>query len=257
MAGFTVLQVAGPAAASSLRAGRQAGERDESFVLGDDPLGRADEPLRQRGEEVIPWLDQPAPNPVPAVVGHPLVWEQVDTWLTPNEEFFTVKHYDEPALSEADHRLGVGGMVFRPMSLSLADLKARGRRAVYFTMECAGNTGLPFFIGGVGNARWVGTPLAPLLRQAGVREEASEVIFWGADGGQVTVRDNGGVLSGGATGTVTPDEGGGLDLTITERFARSMSLAEAMNPNNLLCWEMNGVPLPREHGSPLRLIAPG
>ena len=49
----------------------------------------------------------------------------------------------------------------------------------------------------------------------------------------------------------------GGDLTITERFARSMSLEDAMNPDNLLCYEMNGVPLPQEHGFPVRLIAPG
>ena len=46
-------------------------------------------------------------------------------------------------------------------------------------------------------------------------------------------------------------------LTITEQFARSMSLDDAMNPDNLLCYEMNGAPLPAEHGFPLRLIAPG
>ena len=48
-----------------------------------------------------------------------------------------------------------------------------------------------------------------------------------------------------------------IDLTITEQFARSMSLEEALSGDNLLCYEMNGVPLPRDHGFPLRLIAPG
>ena len=56
---------------------------------------------------------------------------------------------------------------------------------------------------------------------------------------------------------MAPDDAGGLDLTITEQFARSMSLEEALNGDNLLCYEMNGVPLPREHGFPVRLIAPG
>ena len=46
-------------------------------------------------------------------------------------------------------------------------------------------------------------------------------------------------------------------MTITEQFARSMSLADALNPDNLLVYEMNGEPLPRLHGFPLRLIAPG
>jgi DMSO/TMAO reductase YedYZ molybdopterin-dependent catalytic subunit len=73
----------------------------------------------------------------------------------------------------------------------------------------------------------------------------------------VTIRDNSGVIGPGRSGTVVPDGSGGLDLTITEHFARSMSLEEALNANNLLCYEMNSVPLPREHGFPLRLIAPG
>ena len=87
--------------------------------------------------------------------------------------------------------------------------------------------------------------------------EGTEVVFWGADRGTVTIRDNSGIVSGGQTGTVEPDADGGLDLTITEQFARSMSLEEALNRDNLLCYEMNGEPLPPEHGFPVRLIAPG
>jgi DMSO/TMAO reductase YedYZ molybdopterin-dependent catalytic subunit len=88
----------------------------------------------------------------------------------------------------------------------------------------------------------------------------------------VTIRDNSGVLDPDGnpdntspvgprgTGTVVPDDnapGGGVDLKITEQFARSMTLQDALNPENLLCYEMNGVPLPREYGFPVRLIAPG
>jgi DMSO/TMAO reductase YedYZ molybdopterin-dependent catalytic subunit len=73
----------------------------------------------------------------------------------------------------------------------------------------------------------------------------------------VTIRDNSGVTSAGNTGVGEPDASGGLDITITEQFARSMSLDEAMAPGNLLCYEMNGGPLPAEHGAPVRLIAPG
>ena len=50
----------------------------------------------QSGEEVLTWLDQPAPNPVPDVVGTQLQWEALNSWLTPNEQFFTVGHYDKP-----------------------------------------------------------------------------------------------------------------------------------------------------------------
>ena len=118
-------------------------------------------------------------------------------------------------------------------------------------------TGLDFFIGGIGNARWGGARLAPLLEEARVLEEATEVVFYGVDRGTVTIRDNTGIVSGGLTGTVEPDAGGGLDLTITEQFARSMSLGDALNRDNLLCYEMNGEPLPRVNGFPVRLIAPG
>ena len=128
-----------------------------------------------------------------------------------------------------------------------------------FTLECSGNadTSSDFFFGGIGTARWGGARLAPLLKKAGVLDEATEVVFWGADSGTVTIRDNVGIVSGGRTGTVEPDSTGGLDLTITEQFARSMSLRDALEPNNLLCYEMNGEPLPPKNGFPVRLIAPG
>ena len=208
--------------------------------------------------EVIPWLDQPPPSPIPDAVGKLLDWEEVDSFLTPANDFFFVQHYGQPGgLDEATWRVGIEGLVARPRSLTIADLKAEPRREVDFTLECSGNTAFEFFIGGIGTARWGGAQLSRILQHAGVLDEATEVIFWGADRGTLTIRDNPGILSGGVTGSVTPDGEGGLDLTITEQFARSMSLAEALNPDNLLCYEMNGEPLPPEHGFPLRLIAPG
>jgi DMSO/TMAO reductase YedYZ molybdopterin-dependent catalytic subunit len=230
VAGLSVLRVAGPAHAF---------------------------PGQQGSAQVIPWLDQPPENPVPQVIVRQLDWEQLDSWITPPDQFFVINHYGQPAVDPATWRLGVAGLVAHPQSLSLDQIRARPHREVEFTMECSGNTGLPFFIGGVGNARWGGTPLAPLLEQAGVLEEGVEVVFWGADAGEVTIRDNSGILEPGDTGTAVPDGAGALDLTITEQFARSMTLEEALNPDNLLCYEMNGRPLPPEHGSPLRLIAPG
>jgi DMSO/TMAO reductase YedYZ molybdopterin-dependent catalytic subunit len=209
------------------------------------------------GGEVIPWLDRVPPNPVPDAVGNLLDWEALDSWLTPAGNFFTINHYGVPTVDMTRWRLGVDGLVARPLSLSLNDLRARARREVAFTLECSGNHGFPFFIGGVGNARWGGTPLAPVLERAGLLRQATEVVFWGIDRGPLTIRDNPGVLEPGETGVTTPDEQGQLDLTITEQFARSMTVDEALDPNNLLCYEMNGAPLPHEHGAPLRLIAPG
>jgi DMSO/TMAO reductase YedYZ molybdopterin-dependent catalytic subunit len=208
---------------------------------------------------LVPWLDRPEPVP-PAnaeILAHPLDWEQLDSRLTPNEKFFTVKHYFQPALSPVDWRLEVGGLVAYPLSLSLSDLQGQPQKTVEYALECSGNTSAPFAIGLIGNARWAGVPLRRVLKQAHPLDDAIEVVFWGADSGPVTIRDNSGVTGPGFTGTVQPDSTGGLDLTITEQFARSMSLADAMDPENLLCVEMNSVPLPPDHGYPLRLIAPG
>lgn len=187
------------------------------------------------GEEVIPWLDQPPTNPMPQVVGNLLQWEQLDSWLTPNDKFFTVGHYNKPSLAEKDWSLEVAGLVKRPMRFTLHELKARLRQEVIFTLECSGNHGFPWFLGGIGTAKWAGTPLAPILQEAGVVDKGIEVVFFGSDAGQEEVRG----------------------IKMPQNFARSMSLADAMNPHNLLCYEMNGVPLPQAHGFPVRLIAPG
>jgi hypothetical protein len=206
LAGLMVLRVAGPAHA----------------LPGDSD------------EEVIPWLDQPAENPVPDNVGNLLEWEALDSWLTPTDNFFFVNHYGQPdGLDEATWRVSIGGLVARPQSLTLTDLKARPRHEVDFTLECSGNHGVPFAIGAIGNARWAGTRLASLLEEAGVLEQGTEVIFWGADQGTVTIRDNVGILSGGQTGTVEPDTTGGLDLTITEQFARNHPRGTARRRDHL------------------------
>ena len=189
----------------------------------------------QPGEEVLTWLDQPAPNPVPDVVGQQLRWEALDSWLTPNDQFFSVKHYDKPILDAAAWRLRISGLVQQPLTLTLDDLKARPRQDVAFTLECSGNNGLPFLTGAVGNATWAGTPLAPVLQEASVLDEGIEVVFFGSDTGVEDVRD----------------------IKMPQHFARSMSVADAMDPHNLLCYEINGEPLPQLHGFPVRLIAPG
>jgi DMSO/TMAO reductase YedYZ molybdopterin-dependent catalytic subunit len=187
------------------------------------------------GETVVPWLDQPPENPIPQVVANQLVWEGVDAWITPNDKFFSVAHYDRPVLDGKSWNLEIAGSVERPLTLSLDDLKRRPRQEVVFTVECSGNHGFPWFTGGIGNARWAGTPLAPLLKEAGLAKSGIEIVFFGADSGEETVRD----------------------IKMQQNFARSMSVADAMNPANLLCYEMNGAPLPPANGFPLRLIAPG
>lgn len=206
LAGLSVMQVSGPARA----------------FQGDS------------GGEVIPWLDKLEPNPVPDIVPVQLDWAKLDSWITPMDQFFVVKHFNLPELNENDWSLAISGQVAKPLTFSLDDIKARARREVEFTIECSGNTGLPFFNGGVGNAKWAGTPLAPLLREAGVLEPGIEVVFWGADSGEHKYGE----------------------MTVTEHMARSMSLEDALEGDNILAYEMNGEPLPPLHGYPLRLIAP-
>jgi DMSO/TMAO reductase YedYZ molybdopterin-dependent catalytic subunit len=187
------------------------------------------------GDDVIPWLDQPPENPVPEVVANQLKWEELDSWITPNERFFSVAHYNRPTIDENGWTLRIDGLVKQPLTLTLSELRARPRQEVAFTLECSGNHGFPWFLGGIGTARWVGTPLASLLAEAGVLESGAEVVFFGSDAGEEVVRE----------------------VKMPQRFARSMSLADAMSPDNLLCYEMNGAPLPPANGFPLRLIAPG
>jgi DMSO/TMAO reductase YedYZ molybdopterin-dependent catalytic subunit len=188
------------------------------------------------GEEVIKWLDQLPPNPVPAVIKNQLVWEDLDSWITPNDKFFSIAHFNRPVIDASTWKLEIGGLVKKPTALTLTDIKSRPRQEVTFTVECSGNTGLPFFNGGIGNARWAGTPLAPILEEAEVLDSGIEVVFWGADEGEVKKAG---------------------DVKFKQNFARSMSLTEAMDPKNILCYEMNGTPLPPDNGFPLRLIAPG
>ena len=253
VAGWSVLRVSGPVDALS---GESEGRVDVPWSDDHSEHSGSCPPI---GGDVIDWSDQPADVPPPAqgVVGHLLRWESLDTRLTPADNFFTVKHYNEPTLDPTTWRLSIEGLVRHPATLSLADLQSRPLRQVEFTLECSGNTGLPFFIGGIGNAVWGGAQLAPLLKSAHLQHDASEVVFWGADSGTVTIRDDSGVTSAGLTGIGTPDAGGGLDLTITEHFARSMSVQDALAPGNLLCYRMNDGALPNEHGAPVRLIAPG
>lgn len=103
-----------------------------------------------------------------------------------------------------------------------------------------GNHGLPFFTSAIGNAQWAGTSLADILGPAQIKPGALEVVFFGADQGEEVLRRG------------TP-----LELTFTGHFARSMSIEDAMNTGNILCYEMNGEALPAAHGAPVRLIAPG
>lgn len=184
-------------------------------------------------EAVIPWVQRPHPGLTERM--NILNWEELDSWITPVRQMFRVGHYGSPVIAESDWNLEIGGLVDRPRTFSLAELRARPRQEVVFTLECSGNRGRPSFIGGVHNARWAGTGLADVLTEAGVQEDGIEVVFFGADEGEEEIRGN----------------------TVTQNFARSLSLEDAMDPGIILAYEVNDEPLPNAHGFPLRVIAPG
>jgi DMSO/TMAO reductase YedYZ molybdopterin-dependent catalytic subunit len=190
----------------------------------------------QPGEEIIPWSDQPPADPGVArgVIQNLQRWEDLD-WLTPNSKFFNIAHYNRPHIEEQDWSLEITGLVRKPGRFRLSDIMARPRHELSFTLECSGNNGRPSFMTGIGTARWAGTSLAAMLREAELLDSGIEVVFVGADTGEEQVRD----------------------IKVPTSFARSMGVVDAMGPDNLLCYEMNGAPLPPEHGFPLRLIAPG
>ncbi len=186
----------------------------------------------REGEVLIPFADQP---PTPPSERGLLDWNEFDSFITPNDEFFNVSHYGKPEVDLETWRLEVSGLVENPLVLTIEDIKARPKQDVTFTLECSGNHGFPTFTGGIGNAKWGGTPLAPILKEAGIRENGIEVIFFGHDVGEEERRE----------------------VKMRQNFARSMSVEDALQDINLLCYEMNGEPLPHPNGAPLRLITPG
>jgi sulfane dehydrogenase subunit SoxC len=175
-----------------------------------------------------------------AARNHGMPLEALRHEITPLGLHYLLVHYDIPIVDPATWRLTVGGRVERELELSLDDLRARERVTAAITMECAGNgrarldprpISQPWLAEAVGTAEWTGTPLAPLLADAGLAADALEVVFTGLDRGV---------------------EGG-----VEQLYERSLSLADAGREDVLLAYACNGEPLPAQHGFPLRLVVPG
>lgn len=163
-------------------------------------------------------------------LGTPL--DLVDGLIVPNELFFVRSNGPTPSLDRDTWRLAVGGLVDRPLSLSLADLMAMPRRTITAFVECAGNgrsrfrpqaEGTTWRNDAVGNATWTGAPLGHILDRAGVRDGAVEVVSQGAD---------------------------------LSDMRRGLPVPLARDPDVMIVWEMNGEPLPIPHGGPVRLLVP-
>jgi DMSO/TMAO reductase YedYZ molybdopterin-dependent catalytic subunit len=185
-------------------------------------------------EELVPFLNMPRTAP------RMLDWETLDSWLTPQDQVFSVSHYDVPQVEPRDYSLEITGLVERPRRLNLDEIRALPRSDQLMTLECSGNGSSKGFIGAVYNSRWTGTPLAPLLKDCGIRPGAREVVFIGADKRDETLRKG------------TPRE-----TTAETAFGRSMHLDDVLRMNLLLAYERNGAPIEVRNGAPLRLIVPG
>ncbi|MFN7921092.1 MAG: sulfite oxidase [Bryobacteraceae bacterium] len=180
------------------------------------------------GDQPVPFLDVKPFNPERPM----LPWDQLDSWITPTEQFFRVGHYGFPEVDLAKWTLDVSGLVERPRSFSLDELRKRKSKEYVATLECSGNGP----VGGlIGNAKWRGTPLAPILKECGVKPGGIEVVFFAADSGVEKIRN----------------------AEYPQNFARSLSVRDAMKDDVLVCWELNGKPLDKNHGAPVRLIVPG
>jgi DMSO/TMAO reductase YedYZ molybdopterin-dependent catalytic subunit len=194
-----------------------------------------------QGEVVVPFTDVPPPAPpAPGAPAPPVRFDpkNLTNFIVSNDEFFAVAHYGMPTVDAATYKLRITGLVDRPLELSLAELMKRPRVEHTVGFECSGNNnarGNPL----VGNARWAGTALAPILKEAGLKPNAREIVFFSADKG---------------TEDVTHGRG---NAKVEQHFARGMELDAALRPDVMIVYEMNGQPLPVKNGAPVRLIAPG
>jgi len=162
--------------------------------------------------------------------------------VMPNPRFYVRNHFQIPKVDPSSWRLNVVGLVERPLSLSLRDLVKMPSETQFVTLECAGNgrsllsprvNGEQWNLGAVSTAEWTGVPLAEVLNRAGVKGDAKEIVFRGADSGK-------------------------LDASSEPiRFERSLSTDDAQGSEVLLAYAMNGEVLPIQHGYPLRVIVPG
>jgi DMSO/TMAO reductase YedYZ molybdopterin-dependent catalytic subunit len=163
--------------------------------------------------------------------------------VTPAGLHYLLNHFDIPYVSETDAeawRLEIGGLVERPLSMSVDDIKALPSRTLRVTLECAGNgrgrfsprwPSMPWMSEAVGTAEWTGTPLRALLDRAGIKPEAVDISFHGIDRG--------------------------VDKSHEHEYGRSLTPDFARHEDVMLVWAMNGQPLLPQHGFPLRMIVPG
>jgi DMSO/TMAO reductase YedYZ molybdopterin-dependent catalytic subunit len=175
-----------------------------------------------------------------AARNHGMPLEALRYPVTPVGLHYLLVHYDIPVVEEQSWTLCVNGAVGRELELSMAELRAMPATTRVVTMECAGNgrallqprpASQPWLLEAVGTGAWTGVELRHVLEAAQLGDPAVELVFTGIDRG----------LEGGQE----------------QPYQRSVPVEEALSSGALLAYDLNGTPLPPQHGFPLRLVVPG
>ena len=159
--------------------------------------------------------------------------------VTPTGMHYVLVHFDVPEIDVAGYELRVDGRVRAPLMLTLGELRSRPAVSMPVMMECAGSgrarlvprpVSAPWHEEAIGCAEWTGAPLRGILEEAGLLDDAVELVFTGCDRG--------------------------IDQNVEQDYQRSLPVEEAMREDVLVAYAMNGQPLPAAHGFPLRLLVP-
>jgi sulfite dehydrogenase len=163
--------------------------------------------------------------------------------LTPNDAFFVRWHLAgiPTTVDAATHRIRIHGMVKRPLSLSVADLRTQFKPVEIIAVnQCSGNSrglfsprvpGGQWDNGAMGNARWTGVRLTDILARAGLEDGVRQIRFHGLE---------------------RPV------LSTTPPFIKALSLDDILDKGDIIiAYEMNGAPLPLLNGYPVRMVVPG
>jgi DMSO/TMAO reductase YedYZ molybdopterin-dependent catalytic subunit len=195
-------------------------------------------PALAQGETLVPFTDLPAKmNLTPTPDRRTLDIRNIDGPFTPKDQFFTTQHYGHPVIEPASFALKVSGLVERPKVFSLEELRKMRSTELVFGFECSGNR-RPLQ-GLASNGRWTGVPLRAVLDQVRVKPQAREFVFFGADHGEEEVDFRGQITK------------------VDQQFGRSLPRDKALSTELLLAYALNGEPLTRHQGFPLRLLVPG
>lgn len=197
-------------------------------------------PALAQGEVDVPFTDIPATfNPNNATTGvRMLDIRKIDGPFTSRDDFFTIQHMGKPEVDGATYKLKFTGLVNKPVEFTLADLRAMRSTELAAGYECSGNS--PRAIEGLSSCgRFTGVRLSDILKQVGVNAKAREVVFFGTDRGPQDVVFR------------------AQTFKLEQQFARSITLENAMKREPMLVYALNGEPLTRNQGFPVRLIMPG